>query len=65
MIEVAQAVMSQDNDFLRNTATNSLEYLLLLLQEKNEAAKSELLICRRISVDASMAALERVQRLVL
>ncbi|KAG9066384.1 hypothetical protein KI688_001610 [Linnemannia hyalina] len=64
VIEVAQAVMSQDNDFLRNTAPNSLEYLLLLLQEQKEAAKSELLICRRTSLDASMTALERVQRLV-
>lgn len=65
MIEVAQAVISQDNDFLRNTAANSLEYLLLLLQEQNEAARSELLICRWTTVDASMAALERVKRLVL
>lgn len=56
--------MSQDNDFLRNTAPNSLEYLLLLLQEQKEAAKSELLICRWTSLDASMTALERVQRLV-
>ncbi|KAG0375792.1 hypothetical protein BGX24_008658 [Mortierella sp. AD032] len=64
VIEVAQAVMSQDNDFLRNTATNSLNYLLLLLQEQGIAAKSELLMCRQISLDASMAALERVQRLI-
>ncbi|KAF9129682.1 hypothetical protein BGW39_003908 [Mortierella sp. 14UC] len=64
LIEVAQAVMSQDNDFLRNTATGSLEYFILLLQEQGEAAKSELLICRQTSLDASMAALERVQRLV-
>ncbi|KAH7042407.1 hypothetical protein BKA57DRAFT_471950 [Linnemannia elongata] len=64
VIEVAQAVMSQDNDFLRNTAPNRLEYLLLLLQEQKETAKSELLICRRTSIDASMTALERVQRLV-
>ncbi|KAG0272235.1 hypothetical protein BGZ95_012022 [Linnemannia exigua] len=64
VIEVARAVMSQDNDFLRNTATNSLDYLLLLLQEQGVAAKSELLICRQISLDASMTALERVQRLI-
>ncbi|KAF9106820.1 hypothetical protein BGX29_008382 [Mortierella sp. GBA35] len=64
IMEVAQAVISQDNDYLRNTATNSLEYLLLLLQEQGDAAKSELLICRQTSVDVSMAALERMQRLV-
>lgn len=56
--------MSQDNDFLRNTAPNSLQYLLLLLQEQKEAAKSELLISRWTSLDASVTALERVQRLV-
>ncbi|KAF9151825.1 hypothetical protein BG015_006181 [Linnemannia schmuckeri] len=64
VVEVAQAVMSQDNDFLRNTAPNSLEYLLLLLQEQKEAAQSELLVYRRTGLHASMVALERVQRLV-
>jgi hypothetical protein len=56
--------VSQDNDFLRNAATSSLEYLILLLQEQGEAAKSELLICRQFSVDASIAALEHVQGLM-
>ncbi|KAF9935197.1 hypothetical protein FBU30_006282 [Linnemannia zychae] len=62
--EVAQAVISQDNDYLSNTASNNLCYLILLLREQGAAAKSELLICRQISLDASIAALERVKRLV-
>ncbi|KAF9187834.1 hypothetical protein BGZ51_001007 [Haplosporangium sp. Z 767] len=66
IIEIARAVISQDNDFLRNNAAYALEHLLLLVQEVDaESAGEIILLCRYNTTTASQAMLHRVQHLVL
>ncbi|KAG0267170.1 hypothetical protein BG011_008463 [Mortierella polycephala] len=66
IVEIAKAVISQDNDFLRNNAAYALEHLLLLVQETDvESVGAMILLCRHNTTAASQAMLHRVQHLVL
>ncbi|KAF9584855.1 hypothetical protein BGW38_004923 [Lunasporangiospora selenospora] len=75
MIAVANAVISQDNDYLSNQAQRAIEHLVLLIQEGNsvevdmdacrEKLPAALLLCRHNnSFSNCISILKRVQRLV-
>ncbi|KAF9995913.1 hypothetical protein BGZ79_010368 [Entomortierella chlamydospora] len=64
--EVANAVISQDNDYLYNGASWALEHLMLLIQENREdgGSRANLLLCRHSTPAASVETLTRVHQLV-
>ena len=66
IVEVAEAVLAQDNDFLHCDAAFAIEHLLLLVSETNDslAEESNLLMCRYSSPLASTAMLEKLQQLI-
>ncbi|KAF9963055.1 hypothetical protein BGZ65_006209 [Modicella reniformis] len=58
IIQIASAVISQDNDYLHYNASCALEHLLLLIQDGDEDAKAQLLLCQlpqQYSASASLA----------
>ncbi|KAG0056834.1 hypothetical protein BGZ83_003128 [Gryganskiella cystojenkinii] len=63
VIEIAQAVLAQDNDFLHCDAAFSIEHLLLLVGETENQDK-ELLLCRYSTPTLSTIMLERLQQLI-
>lgn len=66
IVEVAEAVLAQDNDFLHSVAVSSVDHLLLIVNESGNslADESDLLMCRYSSPLASAAMLEKLQQLI-
>ncbi|GJJ72669.1 hypothetical protein EMPS_05027 [Entomortierella parvispora] len=66
IVQVAQAVLAQDNDFLHCDSAFALEHLLLLVKETGDtlAEESSLLMCRYSSPLASVNMLEKLQQLI-
>ncbi|KAI8360510.1 hypothetical protein B0O80DRAFT_205545 [Mortierella sp. GBAus27b] len=69
IIQVAGAVISQDNDYLHNNASYALEHLSLLIQEGNDEAKAQLLLCQPrqnnlVSPATGMDTIRKVQQLL-
>ncbi|KAF9109933.1 hypothetical protein BGX27_006988 [Mortierella sp. AM989] len=66
VVEIANAVISQDNDYLYNGASCALEHLLLLIQENIDKGSLEidLLLCQYSTPAASVETLSRIHRLV-
>ncbi|KAF8924112.1 hypothetical protein BGZ58_002140, partial [Dissophora ornata] len=63
VVEVARAVISQDNEYLHNNASYALEHLMLMVQDGGEDAKDQLLLCQHVTPIVSIDTLTRVQRL--
>lgn len=64
IVEVAEAVLTQDNDFLHCDAPSAVEHLLLLVNETTDGQESDLLMCRYSSPAASSSMLEKLQHLI-
>ncbi|KAG0302105.1 hypothetical protein BGZ98_007788 [Dissophora globulifera] len=64
VVEVAQAVLYQDNDYLTHSAAYAIEHLLLLLHEGDADSKVHLLIYQNTTPAASIDTLIRVQQRV-
>ncbi|KAG0328492.1 hypothetical protein BGZ99_005187 [Dissophora globulifera] len=64
VVEVAQAVLYQDNDYLTHSAAYAIEHLLLLLHEGDADSKAHLLIYQNTTPAASIDTLIRVQQRV-
>jgi hypothetical protein len=64
IVQVAEAVLAQDNDFLHCDAPSAVEHLLLLVNETTSGQESDLLMCRYSSPAVSSSMLEKLQRLI-
>jgi hypothetical protein len=69
-VDVAKAVISQDNEYLHNTAASALDHIMLLLLEAAEEGAGELptddllLLSQHCTPSASIETLRKMQRLV-
>ncbi|KAF9431421.1 hypothetical protein BGZ76_000326 [Entomortierella beljakovae] len=66
IITVANAVITQDNDYLYNGASCALDHLLLLVQHKREESiENDLLLSLYTTMTTSVETLSRVRQLVI
>ncbi|KAG0360351.1 hypothetical protein BC939DRAFT_526884 [Gamsiella multidivaricata] len=64
IVNIANAVISQDNEYLYNGVAHVLDHLSLLIEAGSDDDKSHLLLCRYNTSSASIDIIRRVKRLV-